>query len=157
LPAAVTEGPQASAGADQAGQFTGAYKRPDGVLYDRPAAHLYGQGSGASSATVTYGLDDTPPRYALLVITGLDDERGAHTPIRLIVNGTVIWEGQSPFANAPKSESDPSGWTPVGWLLGDLSLLHGGDNTVTVENMAPNGQVGRPPWVLLTTATIYYG
>jgi serine/threonine-protein kinase len=135
--------------------FAGAYRRPDGTLYARPAAHLYGTGSGASTANVTFTLAEQPQQYITIVLTGLDDELSGKVPMRLSLNGTPIWQGDSPFQNAPPAQNNPSGWTAVGWLVNDLSLVNVGDNTITVEIVDVAGDVGAPPWILFTTSAVF--
>ena len=131
-----------------AGDFEGAYRREDGELYGLPAVHLYGQGSDVETATAAFSIDEAPEEYLVIVVTGMDDERGAKVPIRLWLNGNVVWEGPSPFANED--------WTDVAWIVEDLSWVSSGENEFAVENLDENGEIGRPPWVLLTRATILY-
>jgi hypothetical protein len=131
----------------EAGDFEGAYRRPDGELYGLPAVHLYGQGSGADTATAGFGADDGAEEYVVIVITGMDDERAEKVPIRVSLNGNTVWEGASPFGNED--------WTDVAWVVRDLSWLSG-DNTLSVTNLEGGGEVGAPPWVLVTSATVFY-
>jgi hypothetical protein len=77
----------------------------------------------------------------------MDDERAEKVPIRVSLNGNTVWEGTSPFGNED--------WTDVAWVVEDLSWLTGG-NTLSVTNLEDGGEVGTPPWVLLTSATVYY-
>jgi len=131
-----------------AGDFAGAYRRPDGMLYNLPAVHLYGQGSGTETATAGFGAGDAPSEYIVIVITGMDDERAAKVPIRIALNGNTVWEGSSPFGNED--------WTDVAWVVQDLSWLSGGGNTLSITNLEGGGGVGVPPWALLTSATVYF-
>ena len=132
----------------EAGDFEGAYRRPDGELYGLPAVHLYGQGSGADTASAGFDADDGAGEYIVIVITGMDDERAEKVPIRISLNGNTVWEGASPFGNED--------WTDVAWVVEDLSWLSGDDNTLSVTNLEGGGDVGGPPWVLLTSATVFY-
>jgi hypothetical protein len=125
----------------------GAYRRPDGVLYDLPAAHLYSQATDFPSTTVTLELGEAPSRYAVLRIVGMDDESANTVPIRITVNGYVVHDGPGPFGSEV--------WTDVGWLVGNLGVLQAGDNSITVEVLAPQGEFGRPPWVLLSAMRVY--
>jgi serine/threonine-protein kinase len=131
----------------EAGDFEGAYRRPDGELYGLPAVHLYGQGSDEDTATAGFDADDGAEEYVVIVITGMDDERAEKVPIRVSLNGNTVWEGASPFGNED--------WTDVAWVVEDLSWLSG-DNTLAVTNLEGSGEVGAPPWVLLTSATVFY-
>ena len=78
----------------------------------------------------------------------MDDERAEKVPIRISLNGNTVWEGASPFGNED--------WTDVAWVVEDLSWLSGDDNTLSVTNLEGGGDVGGPPWVLLTSATVFY-
>lgn len=146
IPQEILNGPVLETGRDGfvAG---GAYRRPDGVLYERPAAHLYAQPTEYSSTTVTVTLNETPTQYALLRIVGMDDENDSKVPFRISVNDTVVFDGASPFDNTE--------WTDTGLLIGDLEILQEGQNTITIENSAPDGEFGVPPWILLTSMRIY--
>ncbi len=46
----------------------------------------------------------------------------------------------------------------VDWIaeVGNLGWINQGQNTLTVEIVGIPGQVGTPPWVLLTSAVVYY-
>ena len=131
-----------------AGDFDGAYRRDDGELYDLPAIHLYGQATEFSSASTEFEVNDEPSNYIVITIVGLDDERSEHTMMRLRLNGNVVWEGPSPFAN--------ESWTQVAWIVGNLQWLGDDGNVITIENAEAGGGLGQPPWFLVTTAAIYF-
>jgi tRNA A-37 threonylcarbamoyl transferase component Bud32 len=131
----------------EAGDFEGGYRRDDGELYGLPAVHLYGQGSDAATASADFSGDDDAGEYVVIVITGMDDELPEKVPIRIALNGNTVWEGPSPFGN--------EAWTDVAWIVEDLSWLSD-DNTISVTNVAGNGSFGTPPWVLLTSASVFY-
>ncbi|HUG17190.1 MAG TPA: protein kinase [Thermomicrobiales bacterium] len=146
IPQHVGEGPRVDLSAED---FTGAYRRPDGMLFGRPATHIYGVGSDAHAATATFEIAEAPGSYILVTITGMDDERPEKVPMRLWLNDRIIWEGPSPFPN--------ESWLNVSWLVSDLSALQAGQNSITVEVTEGNGAIGRPPWILITSAIVYYG
>jgi serine/threonine-protein kinase len=147
IPPVWSQGPTAVFGRDEfvAG---GAYRRIDGVLYDRPAAHLYGEGSGHQFTEVSFTVNDPPSTHIGIVVVGMDDERQAAVPIRLSLNGQVVWEGPSPFANEQ--------WTTVGWRVGNLGWLVEGENVLRIELLTGPGELGLPPWLLLNAAQIYW-
>jgi serine/threonine-protein kinase len=145
LPAALLQGPSVTLEADD---FYGAYRRPDGMLYGLPAVHIYGQDSGAEAASADFDVDEAPDQYLLITITGMDDEREEHTSMQLWLNDNLIWEGPSPFNNEE--------WTDVAWLVEDLEWLEAGTNTLTVANTEDDGEVGSPPWILVTSAVVYF-
>lgn len=126
----------------------GAYRREDGVLYDRPAAHLYARSTDYSATTVTFEATERPTDYIGLIVVGMDDERPEAVPIRIRLNDKVIWEGPSPFGNEQ--------WTAAAWQINALGWLHEGQNSLTIEMLVPEGPFGLPPWILLTEAAIYW-
>jgi hypothetical protein len=130
----------------------GAYRRPDGELYGLPAAHLYSQTTENSSTTVNLNLDELPDQYAVIRIIGMDDETNAKVPFRITINGYVVHDGPAPFNNA---EADNSAWTDTGWVVGDLGIFQAGQNTITIENRAAQGEFGLPPWILLNALGVY--
>jgi len=148
IPEEILDGPYLGFGRDD---FVdgGAYRRPDGVLYDQPAAHLYSQATDFPSTTVVFNLADVPARYALIRIVGMDDESPTSIPIRVSVNGYVVHEGPAPFGSEV--------WTDTAWRIGDPSALQPGENALTIEVIVPDGEFGRPPWLLLTAMRIYSG
>jgi hypothetical protein len=146
IPEEILVGPQTEVGRDELVEG-GAYRRPDGVLYDLPAAHFYSQTTDYPSATVTFTLDAAPERYAVIRVIGMDDESPRTVPIRVSVNGTIVHEGPAPFGSEV--------WTDTAWRIGDPGVLQAGQNTVVIENIAPDGPFGRPPWLLVTSMWIY--
>jgi hypothetical protein len=77
----------------------------------------------------------------------MDDELPEKVPIRISLNGNTVWEGPSPFGN--------EAWTDVAWIVEDLGWLSD-DSTLSVTNLGGNGAIGAPPWVLLTSASVFY-
>ena len=148
IPEEILEGPYLGFGRDDFVEG-GAYRRPDGVLYGQPAAHLYSQATDFPSTTIVFDLTEVPARYAVVRIVGMDDESAATVPIRVSVNGYVIHEGPAPFGSEV--------WTDTAWRIGDLSAFLPGENVLVVEIIAPEGEFGRPPWLLLSAMRIYVG
>jgi serine/threonine protein kinase len=145
IPSQVANGPSVTLDAPD---FQGAYRRPDGTLYGLPATHIYGRGSDAHAATATFEIPNAPSQYVLIAITGMDDERNAKVPMQLWLNDHLIWEGPSPFPNEE--------WRDIAWIVGDNTWLRQGQNTLRVEVTEGNGAIGRPPWILISSAVIYY-
>lgn len=129
----------------------GAYRRDDGVLYNRPAAHLYAQNTEYPGTTVEFTINGdmaVASSYLGIVFVGMDDELPGKVPCRLSLNGEVIWQGESPFEN--------EGWTRVGWQVGNLGWLKPGKNRLTFEVLVDEGDFGLPPWILLNEASVYW-
>jgi serine/threonine-protein kinase len=149
IPPEWQQGSSASFGRDE---FVdgGAYRREDGMLYDKPAAHLYAQDTDYPATTVDFIVDGRPDAdsHVGIVITGMDDELPGKVPCRITLNGNVVWEGESPFENET--------WTAVGWHVGSLDWLKPGRNRLTIEVLVEDGEFGLPPWILLTEAAVYW-
>ncbi|HMM41737.1 MAG TPA: hypothetical protein PKA95_07545, partial [Thermomicrobiales bacterium] len=145
VPQRIFQGPSVTI---NAGDFDGAYRRDDGRLYGLPAVHLYGGDSDVHSGTATFQINNAATQYVLVTVTGMDDEQTAHVPMQLWLNDYLIWEGPSPFNN--------ESWTDVAWLVGDIGALPAGQNTLTIVNASADGNVGEPPWLLITAAGVYY-
>jgi hypothetical protein len=148
IPPAWQQGQSVSFGRDDFVEG-GAYRRDDGVLYDRPAAHLYAKNTDYPETDVEFNIAGGPPvSHIGLIITGMDDELPAAVPVRITLNDTVVWEGESPFGNET--------WTAVGWEIGALDWLKPGRNRLTIEVLTAEGEFGLPPWILLTQAAVYW-
>lgn len=147
IPRSWASGPSTTFGRDDLAAG-GAYERDDGRLYNRPTAHLYGQGSGYDTTTVTFNVNDPPTSYIGIEIIGMDDELKENVPMRISLNGNVVWEGESPFGDEK--------WTDMVWVAGNLNWLVEGENSLTIELLI-EGEVGLPPWVLINEATVYWG
>lgn len=147
VPVQIFQGPSVTLNASD---FKGAYRRDDGSLYGLPAVHIYGGDSGydEASASVNVGGGGKASQFILVTITGMDDEKSEHVPMQLWLNDYLIWEGPSPFAN--------EAWTDVAWLVGNLDALKPGNNTLSIVNTAGDGNVGEPPWLLVTAAAVYF-
>ncbi len=126
----------------------GAYRRDDGVLYGRPAAHLYAQGTDFSSSTVLFTVNDLPSTHIGLTINGMDDEIASSVACEISLNGNIVFEGPSPFQNER--------WTQIGWTIGSLNWIVQGENNLTIEILAEDGSFGLPPWLLINEAAIYW-
>jgi hypothetical protein len=134
--------------------FSGYYER-NGACYTKQSMLLYGQGSGVDLASAAFAAD-TDGGSITITITGLDDEIDPREPVRVTLNGRTIWEGVLPFANAPQPGDchGKADWRTVALRLDDAALLQS-ENELQVQNIAGNGAVGGPPWVLLDSIAIY--
>ncbi|MDQ3043841.1 MAG: protein kinase [Chloroflexota bacterium] len=152
-------GPEASSSSGSVGggslaftaaDWSGGHYQSSG--YGRPWTAIYGQGSGMSTATISFSLEGVPRQDVKLVLTGLDDEAGGSVPIRIDINGTVIYSEASPF----QSWSGVEGSYPWEQATSNIParLFQSGSNTMSVTNLAPSGQFGFPPYLLLSEISI---
>ncbi len=79
---------------------------------------------------------------------GYDDNLEAKAPIRIELNGGVIYQGDSPFPNAA--------WGSYGLLVPDVSLIKQGTNVLTISNTATEGALAQPPFFLIQSVTVHY-
>ena len=134
--------------------WAGGYFRGDALVYGRPWVAVYGAQSAYPRAALAFTLEAEPSGPVTFTVTGLDDEWAGSTPIALEVNGQQVFAGPSPFASWD-GVGDGSGaaWTTVAFEL-PAGLLAAGRNEVAVANLAPAGNFGAPPYVLLADATL---
>lgn len=132
--------------------WSGGWRNRGSSMYGgRSATWVYGQGSGYSSMTASFESGTSTVGTAVLVIEGMDSEDAAKTPMRVTVNGTVIFEGRNPLPNddAPLASGR---WDQL-TLPFDSSLLQAGTNTVAIINLG-TGAVGLPPFIALDYAIV---
>ena len=128
-------------------QLAGAYRRSDGRLFGRPAAALYGAGSGYNQGQLTFTVEELPGETLTLLLTGLDDERPAPCTLVVLVNDVVIYAGPTAFPNVPARDVGVGGadryWGQM-WLLIPAEVLQLGPNTLTLRNATPGSTFGVP-------------
>jgi len=156
-PAIAPPGPGDGNGGGTTGTFSpaqlrGAYRRDDGVLYGRPAAALYGDGTPYSQGTLTFAVGQVPGGRIALVLTGLDDERDARCRLQVTLNGAPIFDGPTTFPNAPADDNGEGGtaryWGTMQITI-PASALRPGNNTLVLRNRTPGPGIGLP-YILLT-------
>ena len=133
-------------------QLQGAYRRDDGVLYGRPAAALYGDGTLYSQGTLPFAVGQVPDGRIALVLTGLDDERDAHCRLLVTLNGAPLFDGPTSFPNAPADDNGEGGparhWGAMRITV-PAGVLHPGNNTLVLHNRTPGSGLGIP-YILIT-------
>ena len=132
--------------------FVGGFRNRGASVYGgRTATWVYGQGSGYSSMSATFRLDQAPSGVARLTIEGMDSEDAARTPLQVTVNGVGLFEGASPFPN-DDLPLESGRWDALTLDL-DPSILAAGSNTIIITNLGRGG-VGLPPFVAVDYAII---
>jgi hypothetical protein len=132
--------------------FAGGFRNRGASVYGgRTATWVYGQGSGYSSMSATFLLDQVPSGGARLTIEGMDSEDAARTPLRIAVNGVVLFEGASPFPN-DDLPLESGRWAALPLDL-DAGILVAGPNTIVITNLSRGG-VGLPPFVAVDYAIV---
>lgn len=132
--------------------FAGAYNAGVGSeITGAPqgTAAFFSQASPYSAGTATINIksDAQKPRI-VIAIKGMDDPRGAKTPMQIALNGKVIWDGQSPFPNAD--------WAIYGIEIDDPSLIRPTGNQLTLINSSSDGRFPATPWFVVQAVSVYY-
>lgn len=109
----------------------------------RDVALLFGEPSGFQTGTVTTeaGSAEGP----LVVEIEGRGSRGA--PFQLLVNGTVVWQGEAPFSDRR--------WERVVFSLPAVPPGSEGTLTVALRNASPQGELGEEPWLAVRALTLY--
>jgi hypothetical protein len=104
--------------------------------------------------SAVFNVDNPPAGLAHLTLVGIDSEDSALTPVRITLNGTMIYEGQDPLPN--DNRSGPNG--PGNWGTATLDIpagaLQAGDNTLSITNLDPSDKINYPIFVMLDYAVI---
>lgn len=130
--------------------LAGAYQPLDDQRRDGAQVALYGAGSGYNVGILTFEATVTPVGRLTLILTGLDDEREAHSTIQVLLNGTTLFSGASGFDNRPAIGAVSGGALPWGQMRlvvpeGTLKL---GQNSLVVRNTTAGDELA-PPYVLI--------
>jgi hypothetical protein len=131
--------------------FTGGYRyAPPSVYEGRTAVWVYGQGTSFAAMTAPFVLPAQPTGNGHLTLAGMDSEDRAKTPMRILINGQSIFNGANPLPNdfSPNAGT----WGTYTWTF-PAAVLRPGDNTITVENLAPAAALGIP-FIMIDSATL---
>ncbi|MFP4027962.1 MAG: hypothetical protein ACLFWL_09240 [Candidatus Brocadiia bacterium] len=94
---------------------------------------IFSRGVEGNSITARFTLKGTPLGESALKIVGLDDGKKGNVPIRVILNGKIVHEGETVFKDSPHIYT-PRGWTPQTIKLRREVFVEG-KNKLTIENM----------------------
>ena len=133
--------------------FQGGYSAPRNYR-GRTARWLYGANSSYGQMAAAFTLDGQPAGGEL-EISGIDSENGGKTPITILVNDTVIYQGGNPL---PKDEwrGPTAPWGTASFSI-PPGVLKAGRNTLTFKNLSPTANFGVPPYFMLDQAIVTYG
>ncbi len=122
------------------------------MLYGRQEVAIYGVGGDYSTGTIGFTVDAIPSGRVALIITGLDDERAAHTALKVAVNGIAVFSGQSTLPNVPAGDTGIGGtdryWGQMTIAI-PVSALRIGANTLAIQNTEAWQGYRGPPWILI--------
>lgn len=137
-------------------EWAGAYTDVDTDFYGWDCVALYGQGSGYSTASLTFMLEGLPEEGVTLTISGIDDEYDSTNPFSLDVNGQRLTpeDGQVTFPQWDGQTGSPFGQFVLSL---DPDAFVEGENTITIINDAQGGVVNQGPYLLLGEGTLEVG
>ena len=134
--------------------FVGGYTRSDGMYHRRTAHWVYGQGTDYHTMSASFNLDQVPDGPINLTIVGVDSEDDAKTPMRLLINSTVIYEGANPLPDDTRGGVNaPGNWGSYTWQF-NSAALQPGTNTLTVSNLDPSDRINYPIFIMVDYAAI---
>ena len=103
----------------------------------RMGVFLYGALSDKSETKASFELADPPQGDALLTVAGANNNGSEKCPIRIALNGQVVFEGPNNFLD--------SHWAARTFAVGK-TLLKAGSNEISVRNISDKGILGNKPW-----------
>jgi hypothetical protein len=140
----------------EADDWEGGLYRGNAEWYGRAWTAVYGAASTYPEATLSFELDQAPEADLVLTVEGLDDELAARNPIAIEVNGERVFEGESPFADWDANTANTG--ADADWTTGEITLpaelFDEGENEITFLNLSDSANVGLPPYILLSEATL---
>ncbi|MDI3341699.1 MAG: protein kinase [Sphaerobacter sp.] len=114
----------------------------------KDAVFLFGGQSRYHTATASFDAKESNRPVIVLQLTGSDDLVEPKAPLRITLNGRLVWDGANPLANGQSGAAY--------WIIQDRSVLQPGKNTLVIANASPTGDVPQAPWILLEQVTVYY-
>ena len=99
--------------------------------------------------SAVFNIREKPKGPGSLTIVGVDSEDPAKTPLRIVINGNVIYEGPDPLPNDNRNGPEaPGNWGSVDFRI-DPKVLQQGENTITFTNLDPSDKINYPIFIML--------
>jgi hypothetical protein len=138
--------------------FVGDYDGPgSGRYHGRSASWVYGQGTPYHTMTLRFRLTDDGQvsRRASLQVVGLDGESRHKNRMSIVLNGSPIYKGPSPFPNdVCCGRSGPGNWgSAVFEFPGELLRRN---NSLSVINLEPSDCTHCSFYVMVDYAVLEY-
>src|SRR5690606_40690937 len=93
------------------------------------AAFLFGGQSDYHTGTATFETRESNRPVLVLQITGTDDLAQRKAPIRITLNGQLVWEGDNPLPNGESGNAC--------WIIHARCVLRRGQNRLVDAHIAP--------------------
>ena len=137
-------------------QFVGDFPS-DGTYHGRSASWVYGQGTPYNTMSTTFTLDAPGGAIgrASLQLVGLDGENPVKNQMRVVLNGTTLYEGPNPLPDYfCCGTAGPGNWGSVTFKF-PAELLQP-QNTLSITNLEPNDCTSCTKFVMLDYAELSY-
>jgi hypothetical protein len=125
--------------------------------FGRSAVALFGADGDAARATLQFDLPSAPAGPIRLSLTGLGDETGLPFPFGIEVNGMYVGQSPATFANWHPARDGLNGevaaWDQVHISL-PAEIFYPGLNEIAIVSLSPGDYDDRPPYLLLSDATL---
>jgi len=128
--------------------FAGGAKDVYGALYfgEYGVNYVYAASTGAHSRmTAEFNTAAPAQQPMLLYIRARDSDSGAHSAIRIALNGKTVFEGPNEFPG--------DDWRVRKYPLPAGALVNG-RNELAIECTEPEGRLGMPPWFMVAGCAI---
>ncbi|MBA2570310.1 MAG: hypothetical protein H0V04_03905 [Chloroflexi bacterium] len=137
--------------------FEGGFERGDRRYHGRTVSYVYGQGTPYHTMTAQFALD--PPvrtqGTAMLQLVGIDSEEEEKNPMRIVLNGVVIFEGPNPMPNDfCCGSSGPGNWGTVTFRFSSELLAR--NNELSITNLDPGDCTYCPNFIMIDKGELTY-
>lgn len=137
--------------------FEGGFERGNGRYHGRTVAYVYGQGTDYNTMTAVFQAagGGSAQGTATLSFVGIDDEAPEKNPMRITLNGQVIFSGADPLPNDFCCGSDgPGNWGTATFRF--PAILLRGRNTLSITNLDPGDCTYCPNFIMIDTGELTY-
>jgi hypothetical protein len=127
------------------------------MYHGRSASWVYGQGTAFNTMTATFVLEPrpSPDGRARLELVGLDGENPVKNDIRIVLNGTTLYQGPNPLPDdVCCGSSGPGNWGSA--VFEFPANLLGPQNSLSITNLSPNDCTSCSKFVMIDYAVIRY-
>ena len=112
---------------------------------DRPVNLVYAKPTGKSSMQTELYLQKNPLKDVTLRICALSADCSNRSQIKLTMNDKVIFQGKADWSNSDFQNRE---------LNVPASVLHAGENVLTISCEEESGSYGMPPWFMVAEAEL---
>ncbi len=137
--------------------FQGGFERGNRRYHGRTVSYVYGQGTPYHTMTAVFRIDGAGSARgtATLRFVGIDDEAEEKNPMRITLNGQIIYGGPDPLPNDFCCGSDgPGNWGTATFRF-PAALLQN-RNSLSITNLDPGDCTYCPNFIMIDTGELTY-